>query len=119
MYSTVIMSSADSKKIRTLAKIRFTRARKCLKEGITKQRIQKTVESRYDTFRHSWQEVQKCHDDYLVTLPDEEVDENWIDELCDSFNTLEAETDIYLDSLENQRIKGSEEKIGRKLEQEK
>ena len=89
------MASTDLRRVRTVSKIKFTRARKSLSKAISKKLIKKTVESRYDVLRCAWQEIQSAHDDYIVSLPvEDDGDINWIDELSNSFDELEAETDV-------------------------
>ena len=117
IYILVVVSqSAELKRIRTTSKSKFTRAKKSLVDALSKKLIQKTVETRYEVLRHTWQEVQKCHDDYILTLSDEDIDENWIDDLCNIFNDLEVETDMYLESLETQRIEKEKMDAQMKLE---
>ena len=95
--------SDELKKKRTVSKSRFTRTRKSLEEAITKDVIQKTVTNRYTQFTKAWEEVQRCHEEYVETLEDPEAEENWIEELAALYDNIELEADIYLNTLEEKR----------------
>ena len=87
-----IMSSDDLKKLRTVAKSRFTRTKRSVEDAVIQNVLRKTVESRYDIFKAVWEEVQRCHDDYIASL-DDNLDDEWIDELSEIFGTVEIKVD--------------------------
>ena len=70
------MTEADSeKKLRATAKGKFTRACNSLDHPIDANFPVKTIESRYNALKSAWQEVQDKHEEYVMLLPAEELDE--------------------------------------------
>ena len=64
-----------AKKLRSTAKGKFTRAANNLGQAIDTGAPTKTIESRYDELKATWNETQSKHDDFVKLLPGEELDE--------------------------------------------
>ena len=64
-----------TKKLRSTAKGKFTRAANNLGQAIDTGAPTKTIESRYDELKATWNETQSKHDDFVKLLPGEELDE--------------------------------------------
>ena len=65
--------SENLKKIRTVSKSRFTRTRKSLLHAVRQNVLQETVKSRYTQFKAVWEDVQRCHEEYVGTLEEPDV----------------------------------------------
>ena len=87
--------SDELKKIRTVAKSRFTRTRRSVEDAVLQKALRKTVESRSDLFKTVWEDVQICHENYIASL-DNNLDDEWIDELSELFGTVEIKVDNYI-----------------------
>ena len=61
------------------------------------------MNNRYTQFTKVWEEVQRCHEEYVETLEDPEVEENWIEETATLYDKIELEADTYLNTLEEMR----------------
>ena len=80
----------EAKKKRRLAKGQFTRIEGKLLATIENM-DEWTLNNRYSDLKERWNAAQNAHDDYVLTLTDEEAteEESWISELYDRFDTLE------------------------------
>ena len=86
----------EAKAKRTMAKAQFTRIENALRKLVENEvSLQETTERKFGQFREKWQELQNCHDSYALLLTGEEAEkeEDWIAELCERFEALEADAD--------------------------
>ena len=80
----------EAKKKRRLAKGQFTRIEGKLLATIENM-DEWTLNNRYSDLKERWNAAQNAHDEYVLTLTDEEAteEESWISELYNRFDTLE------------------------------
>ena len=92
----------DAKRDRTESKRMFTRAGNALEAAINSTDcVVMTLQRRFDEFKLRWDDVQSKHDRYITTLDaktDQEIknEDEWIDELSNTFYHLEEITDKFL-----------------------
>ena len=92
---------------RSTAKAQYTRVEKALRKLVTNPlSLQDTIERKFEELRVKWQEVQDCHDQYapLVTTnkEEEEIEEEWINELCERFEAIEVDADKSLQKFKKE-----------------
>ena len=80
----------EAKKKRRLAKGQFTRIEGKLLSTIDNL-DEWTLNNRYSDLKERWNAAQNAHDDYVLTLADDEAttEESWVAELYDRFDSLE------------------------------
>ena len=113
------MSETDKK--RTIAKSKFTRFSKSLKQSVDEGLSEKTIHSRYEKFQIAWNEVQERHEEHVEHLAsdtDFEKQESWIETISTEFFELEGRVDKYLENLEIQKSAADDEKRRGELEVE-
>ena len=86
----------EAKAKRTVAKAQYTRVENALRKLVGNPlSLQETMERKYQVLIDKWQELQNCHDAYtlLVNADEAQKEEEWIEELCERFDAIEADTD--------------------------
>ena len=103
----------ELKEKRMVGKQQFTRAenglRKLLERG---GGLEDTLRRKFDELRSKWQAVQDAHDSYVAQAGEKigaEAEEQWIGELEERFDIIEAEADAY---LQNFKVKREQETLG-------
>ena len=93
-----IMES-KSKKARSTARGKFTRATNRLDHAIKENALVITVQNRYQELRDAWKEVIEKHEEYVNELADsdEKEEDCWMSELSEVLDEIEIRTDKYLD----------------------
>jgi len=87
---------------RVIRKAQFTRAENGLRKLLEKGNgLEDTLRRKFDELRSKWQDVQDAHDGYVAKAQageqvNIEEEEQWIDELEERFNVIEAEADAAL-----------------------
>ena len=85
------MSETDKKG--TIAKSKFTRFSKSLKQSVDEGLSEKTIRSRYEKFQIAWNEVQERHEEHVEHLAsdtDFEKQESWIETISTEFFELKG-----------------------------
>ena len=97
--------SEEAKTKCIVMKRRFTRSANILKAALIERGIPiQTIERRFTDLTCSWNETQKAHDSYIVTLEDIDItqEDKWIDELSDKYCALEIDFDKYVNERSEQ-----------------
>ena len=100
---------ADQKQIRALAKGRFTRAEKALKNDIEADENTIpliTIERHQKEYIDWWNKVQDLHDEYVLSLENAteeqlETEEAWLEELATRFTEMELKVDTLVEKRKN------------------
>ena len=114
----------EAKKIRTTAKIRFTRRRNEFLKSVRENRGIDSVKRTFADLHEAWNTVEGKHDLYTLYLAEEEVEqsETWINELQELYNEAAAIQIQYMND-QVQLEKKQREEISRqeviRIEQEK
>ena len=110
-----------TKKLHSSVKGKFTQTANNLDQAIDAGALIKTIKSRYGKLLAAWKEVQEKHDDddFVKLLPGEGLDEEWIEELNNTFNELEVKTDSYLEDVGKAKAQEIELKILKETEEAK
>ena len=89
----------NSKKVRSVAKGKFTRIKKFIEAALSEGLSKPTVEGRYNDFDRVWRELQQRHEDYLMHLgSDDELEEaeHWIEIVSEEFYAVDNRVKVYL-----------------------
>ena len=76
-----------------------------------------TIEGRYSELKSAWQELQDKHEEYVMLLSAEELDEEWIEELNETFGEHQVKTDRYLDKVDRDKAHKTELKVREEMEE--
>ena len=94
------MNDQEAKGKRTEAKRQFTRTTNVLNNTLTDGNILiSTVNRRFADVKNRFGEAEKAHDAYiaLITDPNIENEDKWIEELSETYYTAENKYDMYID----------------------
>ena len=92
------------KKRRSISKGAFTRCVKSVDMALTAKAPEATITKRFQAVTEAKKEVDKIHMDYENALEGVDSDsDNWIAEVCSTFDDLELKVDLYIDSLQATR----------------
>ena len=92
---------AVAKKNRTLSKGKFTRSKNSLLAAVEQKVTLVTIRSRYEKFKESWIQVQTAYEHYLEFVVDDEEEElKWIDDISEEFDRTEIIVDNYIEDTE-------------------
>ena len=86
----------EAKAKRTVAKAQYSRVENALRKLVKNPlSLQETMERKFNDLRTKWQELQDCHDTFILLLDEDSAkkEEEWIEELCERFEAIEADTD--------------------------
>ena len=86
----------EAKAKRTVAKAQYSRVENALSKLVKNPlSLQETMERKFNDLRTKWQELQDCHDTFILLLDEDSAkkEEEWIEELCERFEAIEADTD--------------------------
>ena len=118
--------SEQLKRNRTTYKGTFTRAAKSLEQAIDSNAPKITIEKRFVTLTEKFNIVQNCHNEFVNTLNENELNadevETWISEICNIYDELEIRTDTYIEKLNEQNaesIRRENEKLQNNVNKEK
>ena len=110
----------ELKQKRTNAKRSFTRAETSLNKALAEETsLPVTIERRYEGLRACWQDVQEAHDNYMAKVEEEQQpkEEQWLDELVDRFEGMEANVDETMEAMsEKKPVMEHQEQIRQLLE---
>ena len=107
---------------RTIAKAKFTRLLKSLKQSLDDNLPEKTIRSRYEAFQSAWDDVQAKHDELMQTLiepADIEQQDDWIDKVGCEYFSIEGRVDKHLENMEQTKLNAIEAKRQKELEEER
>ena len=108
----------SAKKLCATAKGKFTQTISNLDLAMTAKTPVTTIESRYDTLKAVWKEVQGKDDAYVKLLPGDELDhDKWNEELNQTFIEMKVKTDSYLEESDAAKAQKMELKTGKAMEE--
>ena len=92
------MDIAIFKQKRTTSRSGFTRALNSIKKSFEVDALPQTIKNRFEKLNKAWMDVETKHDNYISNLPKQneaelELEDGWISELCDGFDTIESQVD--------------------------
>jgi hypothetical protein len=91
----------ELKKKRATTKTQFTRTENSLRKTLDDESsLPSTIERKFEELRERWQTLQDAHDSYIEAEPSEtDRDDEWINDLVERFDRIEAEADKRLENL--------------------
>ena len=107
---------------RTIAKAKFTRLLKSLKQSLDDNLPEKTIRSRYEAFQSAWDDVQAKHDELMQTLiepADIEQQDVWIDNVGCEYFSIKGRVNKHLENMEQTKLNVIEAKRQKELEEER
>ena len=116
------MDIAKLKEKRTTSRSGFARALNSIKKGFEVDALPQTIKNRFEKLNKAWMDVQTKHDNYISNLPKQNeagLEDGWISEFCDGFDTIELQVDKYLEGVERAEFRFQQEARDTKLQEEK